>query len=67
VMSVYKETLNVFNKAVFANTGMWFLYVVPVAILVITFKQLGARLRRRISVPEEDIDQIVPKDHLAAL
>lgn len=66
VMSVYKESGNVFMKAVLANTGMWFLYVVPVAILVVMFKQIGAKLKFLISAPEKDIDEILPTDHLAA-
>ncbi len=67
VMSVYTETLKVFCKAVLANTGMWYPYLFPIVVVAITFKQMGAQFRLLTSVPEKDIDDIIPKDHLAAL
>jgi hypothetical protein len=67
VLSIYTETNKIFTKAVLANTGMWFLYIFPIAIVAVMFKQIGAQLKLLISVPEKDIDDIIPKDHFAAL
>jgi hypothetical protein len=67
VLIIYSALVEVFSKALLANTGMWFLYVFPIAIVAFTFKQIVNQLKFILSVPEKDIDDVVPSDPLAAI
>lgn len=60
IKQVYEALNKILLEAYLANLGDWLIYVIPVAILVGTWKRVVTDCKKLIVVPHRDIGRILP-------
>lgn len=59
---VVRETSAVFQNAVIANMGAWFVYIVPIGVFFLCLNRLKCLAREMVSIPEGELGKVVEQD-----
>lgn len=61
VIEIRKRSMDIALRAYFINSGMWFCYLLPIAISLGLYKALKDKIRSIISLPIHGLEKIAPK------
>lgn len=62
VKKIRHKTLEVINYALLTNLGAWGLYLTPVALALLAYSGIASAVKKALSLPETDVDRIIPTD-----
>lgn len=60
VKRIFSRSLHIMFCAFLANIGAWFVYVVPIALVVACFQKIFSLVKEIVSLPESDLNKIIP-------
>ena len=60
--SIFKETNSVVRMAFLANTGGWFIYLLPVALIFVFIKKLSLMAKGIVVLPGSKTTEYIPQD-----
>jgi len=64
IISIFRSTSDILVKAVIANMGAWFFYLVPIFVLTVFMRQLSKSISGLIVISQEEAVKIFPKERL---
>ena len=62
IKEIFNETNVVLKKAFIANSGAWFLYLIPIAVLIASMKKLSNVVADLILAPQNSSSNIFDSD-----
>ncbi len=61
VKQIFKSTNRIVRKALIVNSGGWLIYMIPIALIILTFSRLKKNVYRLVSAPPQDVDRLLPE------
>jgi len=52
------------NRSILFNAGGWFIYIVPIAIVIFIFEKISDLAKQLILIPPTEVDRLIPENHL---
>jgi hypothetical protein len=65
VAEIRREYLRVLEYAFLANSGSWFIYLVPIALVIVCLDKLNEFIKNISTIREHEVDEVVPSSSLA--
>ena len=60
LLELYKETNRVIEKAFLANMGIWFIYLFPIALIIVSMKKISQISTELIAMPASVTMSLMP-------
>lgn len=63
IRSIFHKTNSVIEAAIITNMGGWFIYIVPVALVIAAMSKLSRFAAELIVAPTKDVERFLPNAH----
>jgi len=60
ILTAFSNTNSVIENAFIANMGAWFIYILPIALLMGALKKMSSLLPEIVMFPSKDVDRLIP-------
>jgi len=60
IHNAFTKANSIIESAIITNMGGWFIYLIPIAIMVLTMKRLSNLTSELIVAPAKDVERLIP-------
>ena len=60
IKSAFESTNDIIGIAIIANAGAWFVYLIPLACLAFTMRQMTKFVGQLVMTPSKEVDRFIP-------